>query len=153
MSYPDEDRARDIEAMIADHRCADAIRRSEDERRGTANIAERAEWRVDLALRRLADRRLHAGRARMATLERRPWPTTASRSTVTGGDDAYERKLAQLELFLEDLRTFWPLLVPVFIGWMGAQFVSEGGWGGQTWAPLSPGYAAEKARRIRAGRS
>jgi hypothetical protein len=62
------------------------------------------------------------------------------------GDEAYQRKLAQLELFLEDLRTFWPLLVPVFIGWMGAQFVSEGGWGGQTWAPLSPGYAAEKSR-------
>lgn len=62
------------------------------------------------------------------------------------GDDAYKRKLAQLELFLEDLRPFWPLLVPVFIGWMGAQFASEGGWGGQQWAPLSPQYALWKSR-------
>lgn len=64
---------------------------------------------------------------------------------VTGGD-AYNHKLAQLELFLQDLRTFWPLLTPIFIGWMGAQFTSEGGWGGQQWAPLSPTYAIEKAR-------
>lgn len=62
------------------------------------------------------------------------------------GDDEYRRKLAQLELFLEDLRPFWPLLVPVFIGWMGAQFASEGGWGGQAWAPLSPHYAVWKAQ-------
>lgn len=62
------------------------------------------------------------------------------------GDDAYRKKLAQFELFLEDLRPFWPSLVPIFIGWMGAQFSSEGGWGGQTWAPLSPAYAVEKAR-------
>lgn len=40
---------------------------------------------------------------------------------VTGDEDA-RRKLAQLELFLEDLRPFWPSLVPLFIGWMGAQF-------------------------------
>lgn len=62
------------------------------------------------------------------------------------GDDAYRKKLAQLELFLEDLRPFWPLLVPVFIGWMRSQFESEGVWGGQQWAPLSPAYAIEKAR-------
>lgn len=62
------------------------------------------------------------------------------------GDDAYRKKLAQLELFLEDLRPFWPLLVPVFIGWMGAQFSSEGGWGGEAWAPLSPQYAVWKSQ-------
>lgn len=61
------------------------------------------------------------------------------------GDEEYERKVAQLQLFLSDLRTFWPLLVPVFVGWMGAQFATEGGWGGQQWTPLSPAYAAEKA--------
>jgi hypothetical protein len=61
------------------------------------------------------------------------------------GDDDYERKLAQLRLFVDDLRPFWPLLVPVFIGWMGAQFATEGGWGGRTWAPLSPAYAQWKA--------
>lgn len=62
------------------------------------------------------------------------------------GDDEARRRLAQFELFLEDLRPFWPLLVPVFIGWMRDQFSSEGGWGGQQWAPLSPAYAVEKAR-------
>lgn len=61
------------------------------------------------------------------------------------GDDAFERKVKQLGLFFDDLRTFWPLLVPVFIGWMGAQFATEGGWGGQAWAPLSPQYALWKS--------
>jgi hypothetical protein len=65
---------------------------------------------------------------------------------VVTGDEAYQRKLAQLELFLEDLRPMWPLFVPMFIGWMGAQFSSEGGWGGQAWAPLSPAYAAWKSQ-------
>jgi hypothetical protein len=64
------------------------------------------------------------------------------------GDEAFNRKLAQLQLFLNDLRTFWPLLVPVFIGWMGAQFSSEGGWGGQEWAPLSPAYAVWKSQHF-----
>lgn len=61
------------------------------------------------------------------------------------GDDVADAKLEKLQLFLQDLRTFWPLLVPVFIGWMGAQFSTEGGWGGQTWAPLSPQYALWKS--------
>jgi hypothetical protein len=60
------------------------------------------------------------------------------------GDDEFERKVRKLQLFFDDLRTFWPLLVPVFIGWLGAQFSTEGGWGGQTWAPLSPQYAVWK---------
>jgi hypothetical protein len=70
-------------------------------------------------------------------------PDDGLRIHLTGDEEA-RRRLAQLELFLEDLRPFWPLLVPVFIGWMGAQFASEGGWGGQTWAPLSPAYAVWK---------
>lgn len=61
------------------------------------------------------------------------------------GDEALDRKLDQLQLFLNDLRPFWPMLVPVFIGWMGAQFQTEGGWGGAAWAPLSPQYAVWKA--------
>lgn len=61
------------------------------------------------------------------------------------GDGEFDRKAKQLQLFFEDLRTFWPLLVPVFIGWMGAQFSTEGGFGGQAWAPLSPQYAAWKS--------
>jgi hypothetical protein len=62
------------------------------------------------------------------------------------GDDAYRKKLAEFELFLSDLRSFWPLLVPIVGGWMGAQFSTEGEWGGQRWHALSPAYAAEKAR-------
>jgi hypothetical protein len=62
------------------------------------------------------------------------------------GDEVLRAKLEKLGTLLSDFRLFAPLLVPVFIGWMGAQFSSEGGWGGQTWAPLSPGYAVEKAR-------
>jgi hypothetical protein len=67
--------------------------------------------------------------------------------TVTGGE-AYQRKLAQLELHLADLSNFWPLLVPIFIGWMGEQFTSEGGWGGTHWDALTPAYAAEKSRKF-----
>jgi hypothetical protein len=62
------------------------------------------------------------------------------------GDDAYRRKLAEFELFLHDLRSFWPMLVPIVHGWMGAQFATEGSWGGQRWHALSPAYAVEKAR-------
>lgn len=68
------------------------------------------------------------------------------------GDDEFEKKLAELQVYLRDLRPFWPLLVPLFIGWMGAQFATEGGWGGQAWAPLSPAYAAYKSR-VYPGRS
>ena len=65
--------------------------------------------------------------------------------TITG-DEAYQRKLEQLRLHLLDLRGFWPMLVPLVHGFMREQFDSEGSWGGQTWAPLSPAYAIEKAR-------
>jgi hypothetical protein len=44
-----------------------------------------------------------------------------------------------------DLRPFWPLVVPLFVRWMREQFESEGGWGGDPWAPLTPDYAAWKA--------
>jgi hypothetical protein len=64
------------------------------------------------------------------------------------GDEPLRRKLAFIRLQLDDLRGFWPLLVPVVHGWMSDQFASEGGWGGAPWAPLSPAYAAEKARRF-----
>ncbi len=32
--------------------------------------------------------------------------------------------------------------------WMGEQFATEGAWGGEPWAPLSPGYALAKAGRF-----
>jgi hypothetical protein len=55
-----------------------------------------------------------------------------------------ERALALLVAGLTDLRPFWPLVVPVFIRWMAEQFETEGEWGGEHWAPLSPDYLARK---------
>lgn len=59
-------------------------------------------------------------------------------------DDGQIRKLA---VFLTDLRSFWPLLVPVVTGWWRQQFETEGGFGGERWAPLSSAYAIEKERQ------
>jgi hypothetical protein len=64
---------------------------------------------------------------------------------IRGLDEA-NQKLERFGLFLNDLRPFWPLVVPIFISWMRSQFESEGGWGGTGWSPLSPKYAARKAR-------
>ena len=65
------------------------------------------------------------------------------------GDAEYEHKLEQLRLHLADLRGFCPLLVPLVHGWMGDMFRTEGEAGlGRRWEPLSPAYAAEKARRF-----
>lgn len=58
-----------------------------------------------------------------------------------------ERALALLLAGLTDLRPFWPLVVPAFIRWMREQFDSEGAWGGEHWAPLSPDYLAWKMQR------
>lgn len=63
------------------------------------------------------------------------------------GLDSTERRVVLLREALRDLRPFWPRLIPVFIRWMRLQFESEGAWGGEEWAPLSPAYAAAKARR------
>lgn len=63
------------------------------------------------------------------------------------GFDELERSLRGFAATLIDLRPFWPLVVPMFVRWMGDQFSSEGGWGGHTWTPLSAEYAAEKAAR------
>jgi hypothetical protein len=60
------------------------------------------------------------------------------------GDELAKRKLAQLALFLSDLRPFWPLVVPLFIGWMRQQFESEGAFGGKPWAPLTASTLAQK---------
>lgn len=68
------------------------------------------------------------------------------------GDEAAARAVARIMLGFSDLRPFWPMLVPLFIGWMGQQFATEGGWGGQQWAPLTPAYAAVKGS-LHPGRS
>lgn len=65
---------------------------------------------------------------------------------VDGLDDA-ERRTLRLAVMLSDLRWFWPRLVPLFIGWMGRQFATEGRFFGDPWEPLSPAYAAWKASR------
>jgi hypothetical protein len=60
-------------------------------------------------------------------------------------DDAgAEERIRKLAVFLTDLRSFWPLLVPVATGWWRRQFESEGEFGGSPWAPLSPAYEAWK---------
>jgi hypothetical protein len=63
---------------------------------------------------------------------------------VTGIPEA-DRKLAQFELQMRDLRSFWPLVIPLFIGWIGQQFESEGSFFGDPWAQLSEPYASVKA--------
>lgn len=54
-------------------------------------------------------------------------------------------QLQKLAVFLSDLRSFWPLLVPTVTGWWRRQFESEGEFGGHAWAALTPAYAARKA--------
>lgn len=56
-----------------------------------------------------------------------------------------DRKLAQFIATMLDLRPFWPMVVPLFIGWMREQFDTEGAFAGAAWAELSPAYAAWKS--------
>jgi hypothetical protein len=62
-------------------------------------------------------------------------------------DAGLPARLEKLALFLQDLRSFWPLLVPVVTGWWRQQFATEGEFGGAHWADLSPEYAARKAQQ------
>lgn len=62
------------------------------------------------------------------------------------GTDGYDRRLNQLAAGLADLRPFWPKIVPLWIGWMAAQFATEGAFGGHPWQPLSPDYYAWKQK-------
>ncbi len=72
---------------------------------------------------------------------------------MTGGrtiwvDDAdARRRLKLFETLLSDLRPFWPAVVTLQRGWWRSQFESEGRFAAAGWAPLSPAYAAWKARR------
>lgn len=63
------------------------------------------------------------------------------------GVEENEQALIRLVASLQDLRLFWPMVVPIFIGWMREQFDSEGEWGGDHWAELTPAYAIRKAQR------
>jgi hypothetical protein len=62
------------------------------------------------------------------------------------GDEEARRNLQRLLYALTDLRPFWPLVIPLFIGWMRRQFETEGAFAGAPWAQLSPAYAAWKAQ-------
>jgi hypothetical protein len=63
---------------------------------------------------------------------------------VTGDEDA-DRRIRQLALGLQDLRSFWPLVVPVATSWWKRQFDTEGAFGGQAWQALSPATVERKA--------
>lgn len=56
-----------------------------------------------------------------------------------------ERDLQRLALFLSDLRSLWPKVVPLFVGWMRQQFETEGAFGGAPWAPLAFSTTQRKA--------
>lgn len=60
------------------------------------------------------------------------------------GFDEIEARIEKLVELCADLRLFWPLVVPLYVGWMGSQFDSEGSFFGEQWAPLSDDYAAWK---------
>lgn len=62
-------------------------------------------------------------------------------------DDDANRELNVISAGLGDLRSFWPMLVPVVTGWWRRQFETEGAFAGAPWQPLSPAYAAWKAAR------
>lgn len=61
-------------------------------------------------------------------------------------DEEALRMLRHLELGLSDLRSFWPMVVPLATGWWREQFETEGAFGGQPWAPLAFSTVARKQR-------
>jgi hypothetical protein len=67
--------------------------------------------------------------------------------TVDTDLTADEERLEALVDLMLDLRPFWPRVVPLFVGWMGRQFASEGTYFNTPWAPLSADYAAWKSVR------
>jgi hypothetical protein len=66
-------------------------------------------------------------------------------SEIHYDDHGSGERISKLAVFMQDLRPFWPLVVPLVTGWWRAQFATEGEFGGERWAPLSPLYAARKA--------
>lgn len=60
------------------------------------------------------------------------------------GFTEYQQALVRMLALLTDLRPFWPRLVPAFVGWMRERFSTEGEFGGDPWAPLSPAYLTRK---------
>lgn len=66
---------------------------------------------------------------------------------VSVDDAEARRQVRAISAGLQDLRGFWPLVVPLFTSWMRLQFETSGSFGGRRWQPLSPSTVADKARR------
>lgn len=68
---------------------------------------------------------------------------------VHGNADDEVKRLHAFSAAMTNLIPFWPRLVPLFINWMRRQFESQGiYWTGAPWRPLTPEYAAQKAREF-----
>jgi hypothetical protein len=87
----------------------------------------------------VTERAARASLPRPSTIRPVPWDIDLE------GDEQARRNLQRLLLALTDLRPFWPMIVPIFVGWMRRQFDTQGSFGGAPWAPLSPAYAAWKS--------
>lgn len=59
-------------------------------------------------------------------------------------DHGAQARIDKLAVFMQDLRPFWPLVVPLVTAWWKLQFESEGAFGGEKWAALSPMYEQRK---------
>lgn len=62
------------------------------------------------------------------------------------GDTQLDRTLADLEENVEDARPVWDAIADSLVRAERRQFATEGGYASGGWAPLSPNYAAWKAR-------
>ncbi len=65
---------------------------------------------------------------------------------VVEGETQIDRTLARWADAAEDMRPVWEDLADRFAAVESRQFASEGAYGSGGWAPLSPAYAAWKAR-------
>lgn len=63
---------------------------------------------------------------------------------VLEGGDEFDAALAKLIELTADLRPFWPIVVPLFVSWIGRQFDTQGSYFGDAWEALTPRYAAWK---------
>lgn len=67
-------------------------------------------------------------------------------SVSDGGSLAsLEERLEKLVAACLDLRPFWPMVIPLYVRWMGQQFDTGGEFFGEQWAELTPDYAAWKS--------
>jgi phage gpG-like protein len=57
-----------------------------------------------------------------------------------------DRRLEHVAGAMRDLRPAWGAVQEIFVAFMKELFATQGGYVGEAWEPLSPGYAAWKAR-------